>query len=138
MITARRATPQRQAVITVAFSGVTESFGTTNQWEASLYKGAVPGQETEGRFTEWKEAQNATVRVTLPDDVRPGLEAPWDEPRNTYVRIRTLNGYPTFDFVGRPFTLRPLEYRVHMALRSVVRRVQVQGAQVRAKKRLRR
>ena len=134
MIQVRKVAAQRQAVITVVFSGVAENFGTTNQWEASLYKGAVPGQETEGRFTEWKEAQNAAVRFTLPEDVRPGLEAPWGEPRNTYVRIRTLNGYPTFDFVSRPFTLRPGEYRVHMALRSVVRRVQVQGA----KKRVRR
>ena len=136
MIQARRATPQRRAVITVVFSGVTENFGTTNLWEASLYKGAVPGEETEGRFTEWKEAQNGAVSFTLPEDVRPGQEAPWDEPRNTYVRMRTLNGYPTFDFVSRPFTLLAGEYRVHMALRSVVRRVQ--GARVRAKKRVRR
>lgn len=134
MLRVRRVTPQRQAIITITFSGVTDNFGTTNQWEASLYKGAVPGEETDGRFTEWKEAQHGMVRFALPEDIRPGLEAPWDEPRNTYVRIRTLNGYPTFDFVGRPFTLRPEQYRVHMALRSVV---QVQGAQVRAKKRVR-
>jgi len=136
MIQVRKVAAQRHAVVTVAFTGVAENFGTTNLWEASLYKGAVPGQETEGRFTEWKEAQNAAVRFSLPEDVRPGLEAPWGEPRNTYVRIRTLNGYPTFDFVSRPFTLRSGEYRVHMALRSVVR--QVQGVQARAKKRVKR
>ena len=85
----------------------TNEFGFTNQWEASLYKGAIPGQETEGRFTEWKPAVNGVVTFDLPEEVRENLEAPFGVPNDTYVRIRTLqnNIYPTFDLVTEPFTL---------------------------------
>ncbi|OWZ84363.1 LysM peptidoglycan-binding domain-containing protein [Natranaerobius trueperi] len=82
-------------------------FGFTDQWEASLYEGAVPGEETAARFTEWKQAVDNVVTFELPEEVRENFEAPFGVEDETYVRIRTLdnNIYPIFDIVTKPFTL---------------------------------
>ena len=92
--------------ITVMLQDRGGEFGAPGLWEASLYAGAVPGEETSGRFTEWVVVENETVVFTLPDDVREGDEAPWGD--DVYVRMRTVDendSYPEFDLVGRPFTL---------------------------------
>lgn len=113
----------QRATVTITFRGLTGNLGVTRRWEAALYKGAIPGQETEGRFTPWKPLANGAVHFRLPADILEGETAPWGMTRNTYVRIRTTNGYPTFDFVSRPFTLREGAYGVLMFLGSVAGRI---------------
>ncbi|QGT99359.1 hypothetical protein SYNTR_0766 [Candidatus Syntrophocurvum alkaliphilum] len=110
-----------RALITVRFSNIMQNrFGTTDRWEAALYKGAIAGQETDGRFTEWKRPVNKRVSFYLPRDVRQNNRTPWNQ--LIYVRIRTTNGYPTFDFVSKPFRLKPGKYHVVMSLKSIVRK----------------
>ncbi|PDW01566.1 hypothetical protein [Candidatus Viridilinea mediisalina] len=98
-------------------------FGTVGAWEASLYAGAVAGSETGGRFTAWKPAEDGVVSFTLPSEVSEGNEAPWGTANDTYVRVRQVGDdvYPTFDLVGRPFTLEPgINVETHVELgRSV-------------------
>jgi hypothetical protein len=93
------------ATVTVHLMDLGGEFGAPGPWEASLYAGAEPGQETSGRFTEWMPVQDGAVVFVLPDDVLEGEEAPWDE--EAYVRVRSVgeDAYPTFDLVGRPFIL---------------------------------
>ncbi|WP_350342890.1 hypothetical protein PRVXT_002158 [Proteinivorax tanatarense] len=93
-------------IVTITLDIGTNEFGSTEDWEASLYEGAVPQEETDGRFTDWVQAVNNRVTFRLPQDVREGFEIPWNEPDNTYVRLRTTEGYPTFDIVTEPFTLQ--------------------------------
>jgi hypothetical protein len=93
------------ATVTVHLMDMGGEFGAPGLWEASLYAGAEPGQETSGRFTDWMPVQNGDVVFVLPDDVREGDEAPWGD--EIYVRVRSVgeDAYPTFDLVGRPFIL---------------------------------
>lgn len=83
------------------------AFGAPGMWEASLYRNATPGNETGGRFTAWVPAMDGVVTFNLPDDISAGQTAPWDVPDDTYIRVRSVGAgaYPTFDLVGRPFTL---------------------------------
>ena len=93
------------ATVTVHLVDLGGEFGAPGPWEASLYAGAEPGQETGGRFTDWMPVQDGAVVFELPDDVREGDEAPWGD--EAYVRVRSVgeDAYPTFDLVGRPFIL---------------------------------
>lgn len=107
-----------EASVTVMVEGIGEEFGVIGDWEASLYTGAVEGQETNGSFTEWKLVQDGQVTFFLPVEVRPGQEAPWNDPDNTYVRVRTVgeDPYPNFDLVSDRFTLEMMDYHVHFML----------------------
>lgn len=110
-----------EATVTVAFSSGSFSFGEASQWEVSLYAGADVGEETSGRFTEWRSVETHSVTFSLPEDVREGNSAPFGEPVDTYVRIRSLEGaYPSFDFVSEAFTLEPGDHSIHLALSTFV------------------
>ncbi len=99
-------TPATLDQVTITLEDLGCVFGGLGSWEASLYAGATPGEETTGRFTEWVAAQNGLVAFQLPEDVLEGMTAPWAVPEGAYARIRQVGeGYPTFDLVGRPFTL---------------------------------
>jgi hypothetical protein len=92
------------AQITVRLEDMGGEFGALDSWQASLYTGATPGQETAGRFTDWEVAIDGEVVFNIPDDVLENGDIPWNE--EVYVRIQSLNDeYPEFDLVGRPFTL---------------------------------
>lgn len=80
-------------------------FGSTTSWEASLYSGTEPGEETNGRFTEWKTAVGNIVIFDLPEDVLENENAPFCQERNMYARLRTTEGYPSLDLVSQPITL---------------------------------
>ncbi|ACB84282.1 LysM peptidoglycan-binding domain-containing protein [Natranaerobius thermophilus] len=97
----------RRAKVIIALNIGTNKFGYTGKWEAALYKGAIPAEETEGRFTEWKQADKNIVTFELPEEVRKSFEVPFSIPEDTYVRIRTLGNdvFPVFDLVTEPFTL---------------------------------
>ena len=110
--------PWASVTITVGDLGL--DFGAMTEWEASLYAGAVLGEETSGRFTEWVEVDDGSVVFTLPDDVREGDTAPWGVPHNTYVRVRSADDeYPEFDLVSDPFTLQEADYAVHFDVDGV-------------------
>lgn len=96
-----------KATVSVTLSTSDSAFGETGIWEASLYEGAVAGEETSGRFTDWKPVEDGSISFELPMEVREGDEAPWDAELDTYVRVRTAgeDEYPEFDFVSTPFTL---------------------------------
>ena len=110
-----------KASISVTLSDLGLEFGAIDNWEASIYAGAEIGEETGGRFTDWKEAENGVVKFHLPDEIREGREAPWGVPNDTYVRIRHVGDgvYPTFDMVGDPFTLEYQNYIVHFDIEGV-------------------
>lgn len=93
--------------VVINLSDLGMEFGAVDAWEGSLYAGAVDGEETSGRFTEWVAAENGVVVFSLPEDVREGDIAPFDEENGTYIRVRSTGEetYPSFDFVGLPFTL---------------------------------
>ncbi|MCC5898674.1 MAG: calcium-binding protein [Phormidium sp. GEM2.Bin31] len=84
-----------------------EGFGETANWEASLYAGPQAGEETSGRFTEWISAEGTgSITLSVPEIVRDGDTAPFNQPDETYVRIRSVDEtYPSFDLVSDPFTL---------------------------------
>jgi hypothetical protein len=108
------------ATITISLADMGLEFGAITDWEASLYAGAVMGEETSGRFTAWVTATGGSVTFTLPDDVNEGAEAPWNVPDDTYVRIRSGSDlYPSFDLVSDPFTLVHADFLVRFAIRSV-------------------
>jgi len=95
------------ATVVINLADLGTEFGGVDAWEASLYAGAAAGEETSGRFTEWVEAENGAVVFSVPADVREGDTAPIGEENNTYIRVRSVGeeAYPSFDFVGLPFTL---------------------------------
>ena len=98
-------TSQDDTVVEISLNATDITFGEIDAWEASLYEGATPGEETDGRFTEWIEADNDTVTINLPEDL-DNDEAPFDVQDDVYVRLRSLNdAYPEFDVVTPPFTL---------------------------------
>jgi len=110
-----------EARVVIGFAPTGDGFGAAEGWEASLYAGAEPGDETGGRFTAWVPVQNGSVAFDLPQDVRDGMEAPFGVEGDTYVRIRTSDdGYPTFDLVGAPFTLVPGRHAVSVRLVTTV------------------
>ncbi len=84
-----------------------QGFGDTAEWEASLYAGPQAGEETSGRFTDWISAEpTGSVTLSLPEIVREGDTPPFDQPNETYLRIRSVDdSYPSFDLVSEPFTL---------------------------------
>ncbi len=101
-------------VLIVLFTGI-NGFGETGEWEASLYKGATTGDETSGRFTDWKPVDiSGGVEFDLLNEAFSHDEIPWDDPANTYLRIRTIgnDAFPQFDLVTHPFTLS--RGRLHM------------------------
>jgi hypothetical protein len=105
------------ATITISLTDMGLEFGAITDWEASLYAGAVMGEETSGRFTAWVTATGGTVTFTLPDDVNEDAEAPWNVPDDTYVRIRSGSDlYPVFDLVSDPFTLVHADFMVQFAI----------------------
>ncbi|MBF8436239.1 hypothetical protein I0Q91_04035 [Halanaerobiaceae bacterium Z-7014] len=92
--------------VTISLNMAEDEFGQVEMWEASLYEGAVAGEETAGRFTEWKPIDNEYIQFELPGEVREGDEVPWNVEMDTYVRLRSMDDqYPEFDFVSAPFTL---------------------------------
>jgi hypothetical protein len=95
----------QMAVVIAQLHDLGGAFGAPGLWEASLYGGAVPGNETGGRFTAWFPVQDGAVTFNLPNDVSAGNQAPWGE--EIYIRVRSVgaDAYPTFDVVGRPFRL---------------------------------
>jgi len=99
--------PGETTEVTIHLEDFREGFGAVDAWEASIYGGAVAGEETSGRFTEWVVAEDGMVSFTLPDDVREGDTASFDAEMDTYIRVRSVGdeAYPSFDFVARPFTL---------------------------------
>ncbi|WP_129674004.1 hypothetical protein [Candidatus Chloroploca sp. Khr17] len=108
------------AVVTIRLADLGLEFGAIEGWEASLYAGAVVGQETSGRFTAWKPVEAGTVVFQVPDDVSDGSQAPWDQVDNTYVRVRQAapTVYPTLDLVSNSFTLVAGSYNVDVAFFS--------------------
>jgi hypothetical protein len=115
----------QMAVVTAQLHDLGGAFGAPGPWEASLYGGAVPGNETGGRFTAWFPAQDGMVTFNLPDNVSAGNQAPWGE--EIYIRVRSVgaSAYPTFDVVGRPFRLTG---GLHMASSIVLSRQLVEPA----------
>ncbi len=94
-------------VLIVLFTGIND-FGETGEWEASLYMGAIAGEETSGRFTEWKPVDvSGGVEFDVLSEALNQDEIPWDVPMDTYLRIRTIgdDAYPQYDLVTAPFTL---------------------------------
>ncbi len=97
-------TPNDETLVEITLDAADVTFGEIDMWEASLYEGVTIGEETDGRFTEWIEADNDTVSIELPDAL-DNDEAPFDS-EEVYVRLRSLNdAYPEFDMVTLPFTL---------------------------------
>lgn len=97
---------ETQVIITVSM-GYNDFFGVNDKWEAALYEGAIGGEETDRRFTTWVKGQNNIAFVSVPENVRGDFEIPWDKRDDIYVRVRTIEGYPTFDVVSKPFTIIP-------------------------------
>lgn len=93
--------------VTVSLEDFREGFGAVTNWEASIYAGAMAGEETSGRYTEWVVAEDGMVTFMLPEAVREGNEASFGAENDTYIRVRSAGDetYPSFDFVARPFTL---------------------------------
>jgi len=107
-----------EATVTVTLADLGLEFGAIEGWQASLYAGAVAGQETAGRFTAWMTVEDGVVVFTLPEDVSEGEEAPWNA--EAYVRVRNAAGtFPTFDLVSDPFTLGNSDYIAHFKLDSM-------------------
>ena len=121
----------RQARVDVYFADLDIAFGAIGNWEASLYAGAIEGQETSGRFTEWVAVEDGRVTLVVPGDVREGSSVPWNERDNTYVRLRTSDGYPQFDIVSEPFTLRGGPYALQFAFEQTVQTQSSQQTEVR-------
>ncbi|SFH67232.1 Copper amine oxidase N-terminal domain-containing protein [Tindallia magadiensis] len=111
-----------EAVVAVSLYTGSDGFGETDEWEASLYEGAVTGEETSGRFTDWKVAEEGVVEFVIPEEVREDNEAPWNVEMDTYLRVRSIDddAYPLFDMVSAPFTLGDgMNYSVNISLVSV-------------------
>ena len=111
----------QQATVTVTLADMGLEFGAITVWQASLYAGAVIGDETNGRFTAWVDSVDGVVTFNLPVDISAGQTAPWDVPDDTYVRVRATGAgvYPTFDFVSDPFTLASGDFAVHFVIDSM-------------------
>ena len=114
-VVAQEADRRAHVVVTVAEVGLNIVRPFT--FEAALYAGPEPGQETEGRLTQWVADIGGTVNLRLPQHALPGATLPWGEEGEVYVRLRTtnvtpLNPYPAFDMVGEAFTLEDRLYTV--------------------------
>ncbi len=112
------------ATISITFRTSDSTFGETGMWEASLYAGAVAGEETSGRFTDWKVSdEEGVVEFVIPEETREDHETPWNVEMDTYIRVRSVDddAYPQFDMVSAPFTLEDgMSYSVTISLVSVV------------------
>ena len=97
---------ETQVIITVSM-GYNDVFGVNEKWEVALYEGAIGGEETDRRFTNWIKAQNKIAFISVPEDGREDFEIPWDKKDDIYVRVRSTEGYPIFDVVSKPFSLAP-------------------------------
>ncbi len=111
-----------EARVSITLMFPDEEFGATSDWEASLYMGTEPGDETSGRFTEWKSPdEEGLLNFMLPEEVREDDTAPFGEEEQTYVRLRSLDdAYPSFDFVSEAFTLTEGSHQVDVAINSLV------------------
>lgn len=112
---------EQAATVAVTLADLGLDFGAVTTWEASLYAGALAGEETAGRFSAWKAPEDGVVRFALPDEVSEGQTAPWGAENNTYVRVRATGDevYPTFDWVSNPFTLNSGAYTATMQISSL-------------------
>jgi hypothetical protein len=109
------------STITVHLMDRGGTFGAIEDWQAALYTGTAPGQETAGRFTNWAAAANGMAEIAIPADLVPETAAPWGE--EVYIRIQSMEGdYPEFDATGMPFILLEGEsYTAHLVVyRGVV------------------
>ncbi|USR92586.1 hypothetical protein NEA10_07670 [Phormidium yuhuli AB48] len=111
-----------EARVSISLMFPDEEFGATSDWEASLYMGAEPGEETSGRFTDWKSPdEEGLLQFMLPEEVREDETAPFGEEGQTYVRLRSLDdAYPSFDIVSEAFTLTEGSHQVDVAINSLV------------------
>ncbi|WP_159788175.1 hypothetical protein [Sodalinema gerasimenkoae] len=111
-----------EALVSIGLMFADDEFGATSDWEAALYTGAESGEETDGRFTDWKSPdEDGLLNFRLPEEVREDDTAPFDEEGETYVRFRALDDtYPSFDFVSEPFTLTEGSHQVDVAINSLV------------------
>ena len=113
-----RANEADETTVIITLSDMGLEFGAIVGWEASLYAGAEPDEETSGRFTEWVTVDNDAVTFTLPDDVREDDEAPWGD--EVYARVRSAtDAYPSFDLVSDPFTLEDGDYAIVIEIDAI-------------------
>lgn len=106
------------ASILFGFSPSGDGFGASDAWEASLYAGAIAGAETGGRFSAWVAHEGGSVRFAIPEDATS--PAPFGVADDFYLRVRSTDGYPSFDFVTAPVTLVPGNHTVHLAIVTTV------------------
>jgi LysM repeat protein len=116
-VAAQEDVEERRAHIRVTISEENVNIDRPFTFEAALYTGTEPGEETSGRLTQWVVDVGNTVNIRLPLHTLEGEALPWDAEDEVYVRVRAtdvswINPYPAFDMVSESFTLEDNLYTV--------------------------
>ena len=116
-VAAQEQETERRAIIRVTISEENVNIERPFTFEAALYNGTEPGEETTGRLTEWVADVDNTVNIRLPMRTLDDETLPWDAEGEVYVRVRAtdvswINPYPAFDMVSESFTLEDRLYTV--------------------------
>ncbi len=106
---------ERRAHIRVTISEEDVNIERPFTFEAALYTGTEPGEETTGRLTQWVADVENTVNIRLPLHTLEDETLPWDAEDEVYIRVRAtdvswMNPYPAFDMVSESFTLEERLY----------------------------